>query len=101
MRLSGSFTRLALAALLFATDGVLAEAAGLQPSRAPEKGCAWKRFESASPKAALLAQECDFGDRKITHAVEGAALVERFSDGGSGDKRVELFSKEAGDSPAV
>lgn len=75
----------------------------VEASRPPEKGCAWQKLDSAHPKISLVFQECDYGFRKITHALQGNAIVQRFSDspkGSAPDKVIEIFSKNVGDSPA-
>lgn len=67
----------------------------VEASRPPEKGCVWTKLRSEAPKFSVIVQQCDFGFRKITHSIEGNAVVEKFSDAPAtapGDKIIEIFA---------
>ena len=51
-----------------------------KPSRAAEKGCAWKKFSDAGLGLDAWVQRCDFGKRKIDFVVREHALAQRYSD---------------------
>jgi len=80
------------------------DSTGGNPSRAPEKGCTWNTIQSTNPKFSVLAQDCDYGFRKITQSFEGTAVVERYSDvpaSSEPDKVIEVFSKTDTETPAA
>jgi hypothetical protein len=52
-------------ALLLAASFAAAREPAAAPSRAPEKGCAWRRVSDPELGLALRAQKCDLGFRRI------------------------------------
>ena len=68
-------------------------------SRPPENGCSWKLLESASPKASVLAMDCEFNGQKLTHVFENGVLLEKYASNGDAVKIIELSQKERADTP--
>jgi ADP-ribose pyrophosphatase YjhB (NUDIX family) len=69
------------------------------PSRPPEKGCAWERLSDAKAGLEAWVQRCDFGFRKIDFLFSKGALSIRYSDGGDVDPLVDVFSLGPGETP--
>jgi hypothetical protein len=74
-------------------------AAKEEPSRPPEKRCAWERL--SDPKVGLEAwvQRCDFGFRKIDFLFAKGSLALRYSDGGDVYPVVDVYALAPGESP--
>jgi hypothetical protein len=68
-------------------------------SRPAQKGCVWKTLEAPEVHFSILAQECDFGFRKITHDFRDGAVMEKYSDGGQPEKIIELFDRKDAETP--
>ncbi len=70
---------------------------GAEPSRAPEKGCAWERAADAGVGLRAWVQRCDFGFRRIDFLFSKGALAVRYSDGGEIYPVVDVFPLAAGE----
>ena len=96
--------KLFLTLLTFSTVALADNNQGNGPtaSRKAEKGCSWFTIQSIDPKFSVLAQDCDYGFRKITHSFEGRALIQNYSDqpeSSEPNKVIRLFGKLTADSP--
>ena len=91
---------LCAAVLLAAARAFGAPAPDAEPSRPPEKGCAWERLSDANLGLEAWVQRCDFGFRKIDFLFSKASLAIRYSDGGgSVAPLVDVYSLRPGETP--
>ncbi|HWC66212.1 MAG TPA: hypothetical protein VG777_09025 [Thermoanaerobaculia bacterium] len=89
----------ALAAILILA-AVPASAPKAEPSRPPEKGCAWEKLSDAKVGLEAWVQRCDFGHRQIHFLFSGRSLAIHWSDGGgSTDPLVDVYDLAAGERP--
>jgi len=95
-----SFLLAAAQAAAGAANPLPAPAADGEPSRPPERGCAWERISDADVGLRAWVQRCDFGFRKIDFRFAKGALAVRYSDGGGEvDPLVDVYPLKAGESP--
>ncbi|MGH9443476.1 MAG: hypothetical protein ACRD16_14510 [Thermoanaerobaculia bacterium] len=83
---------------LLASGLARAGAVPSRPSRAPVKGCAWRRLSDGALGLEAWVQRCDFGFRKIDFLVVGNSLALRYSDGGAPDRLVDVLDLLPGES---